>query len=78
MDVLVVMATSISYLYSVAVLVIFCLNLIAFKNNFVSKIVLTYSEKKMFYLSRKTLKIRGTRPRIFEIVYLIVTMIGQI
>ena len=37
---------------------------------FVTKIVLTYCEKKLFYWSRKTFEIRGWRPRIcnfFEI-----------
>ena len=31
---------------------------------FVTKIVLTYCEKKLFYWSRKTFEIRGWRPRI--------------
>ena len=34
---------------------------------FVTKIVLTYWEKKLFYWSRKTFEIRGRRPRIFKI-----------
>ena len=34
---------------------------------FVTKIVLTYCKKKLFYWSRKTFEIRGWRPRIFKI-----------
>jgi hypothetical protein len=34
---------------------------------FVTKIVFTYCEKKMFYWSRKTFEIRGWRPRICKI-----------
>ena len=34
---------------------------------FVSKIVLTFCEKKLFQWSRKTFEIRGWRPRIFKI-----------
>ena len=34
---------------------------------FVTKIVLTYSEKKMFWWSRKTFEIQGWRPRICKI-----------
>ena len=33
---------------------------------FVTKIVLTYCEKKLFQWSRKTFKIRGWRPRIYK------------
>jgi hypothetical protein len=35
---------------------------------FVTKIVLTYCEKKLFWRSRKTFEIQGWRPRIFKIL----------
>ena len=56
MDVLVVMATSISYLYSVAVLVIFFIWIQVFRNDFVLKIVMTYFEKKNVQVIEKNLE----------------------
>jgi hypothetical protein len=45
---------------------------------FVTKIVLTYCEKKMFKWSRKTCKIWSWRPRIFKIFEIIRTIYSNI